>query len=61
VTNPPDGPASQPLSGLVFAARVGDATLRGVEPIELDDRDRISSCTVAARPRAALRVAQRQR
>ncbi|MDQ6806047.1 MAG: nuclear transport factor 2 family protein [Actinomycetota bacterium] len=43
-----------PLFGLVFEARVGDAALRGVDLIELDASDRISSFTVAARPMAAL-------
>lgn len=43
-----------PLFGLVFEAKVGDATLRGVDLIELDEHDRISSFTVAARPMAAL-------
>ena len=43
-----------PLYGLVFEATVGDATLRGVDLIELDEEDRISSFTVAVRPAAAL-------
>jgi limonene-1,2-epoxide hydrolase len=43
-----------PLYGLVFEARVGEATLRGVDLIELDDSDRISTFTVLARPVSAL-------
>ena len=43
-----------PLYGLVFEAKVGDATLRGVDLIELDDKDRISSFIVAVRPVGAL-------
>ncbi|HWE10353.1 MAG TPA: nuclear transport factor 2 family protein [Solirubrobacteraceae bacterium] len=44
----------RPLFGLVFEARVGDATLRGVDLLELDEADRISSFTVAVRPVTAL-------
>jgi hypothetical protein len=43
-----------PLFGLVFEARVGETTLRGVDLIELDEDDRISRFTVAVRPVAAL-------
>lgn len=43
-----------PLFGLVFEAKVGDSTLRGIDLIELDEHDRISTFTVAARPIAAL-------
>lgn len=46
------GPAS--LFGLVFEAKVGETTLSGVDLIELDENDGISSFTVAARPMAAL-------
>jgi len=42
------------LFGLVFEARVGDSTLRGIDLIELDEHDRISSFTVAVRPIAGL-------
>lgn len=42
------------LFGLVFEASVGDSTLRGIDLIELDEHDRISSFTVAARPIAGL-------
>ena len=42
------------LFGLVFEAKVGDATLRGVDLIELDDTDRIRTFQVAVRPIAAL-------
>lgn len=42
------------LFGLVFEAKVGAATVHGVDLIELDEHDRISSFTVAARPIAAL-------
>jgi hypothetical protein len=44
----------RPLFGLVFEAKVGEATLRGVDLIELDEADRISTFTVAARPVGAL-------
>ena len=40
--------------GLVFEARVGEETLRGVDPLELNEHDRIRSFTVLARPMAAL-------
>lgn len=43
-----------PLYGLVFEARVGDATLRDVGLLELDERDRIKTFTVMARPITAL-------
>jgi SnoaL-like domain len=42
------------LFGLVFEANVGDATLRGVDLIELDNTDRINTFQVAVRPIAAL-------
>lgn len=43
------------LFGLVFEARVGDADLRGVDLIELDnDVDQIATFTVLARPIAGL-------
>ena len=44
------------LIALVFEARVGEQTLRGVDLIELDDNDRIATFTVAARPVAAVRA-----
>jgi hypothetical protein len=40
----------KPLFGLVFEAKIGDSNLYGVDIIELDDDDRISSFTVLARP-----------
>ncbi len=43
-----------PLFALVFEATVGDATLGGVDLIELDEGDRISKFTVTARPMSAL-------
>ena len=43
-----------PLFGLVFEARIGDATLRGVDLLELDEQDRIKTFTVVARPIASL-------
>ena len=43
-----------PLFGLVFEAKIGDATLRGVDLVELDQNDRIRSFTVQARPMSAL-------
>lgn len=46
--------SGQPLFGLVFEARIGDATLQGVDLLELDEQDRITTFTVAARPIAAL-------
>ena len=42
------------LYGLVFEAKVGEATLRGVDLVTLDDLDRIVRFEVAARPMAAL-------
>jgi hypothetical protein len=42
------------LFALVFEAKVGDQTLRGVDLVELDDSDRISTFTVLARPMSAL-------
>lgn len=42
------------LFGLVFEAKVGEETMRGVDMIELDDRDRIITFTVFARPLTAL-------
>ncbi|HWF34734.1 MAG TPA: nuclear transport factor 2 family protein [Solirubrobacteraceae bacterium] len=49
-----DGVGETPLFGLVFEAKVGQATLRGVDLIELDGNDRISTFTVAVRPVGAL-------
>jgi hypothetical protein len=43
-----------PLFGLVFEAKIGDAALDGVDLIELDENDRITSFTVQARPMSAL-------
>jgi len=42
--------AGQDLFGLVFEAKVGDATLQGIDLVELDRHDRISGFTVMARP-----------
>lgn len=43
------------LFGLVFEARVGDAALRGVDLVEVDDAlDQITSFTVMLRPVAGL-------
>jgi hypothetical protein len=42
------------LYGLVFEARVGEANLRGVDLVELNEHDLISTFTVVARPMAAL-------
>ncbi|MDQ6777983.1 MAG: nuclear transport factor 2 family protein [Actinomycetota bacterium] len=42
------------LFGLVFEAKVGEETLRGVDLVQLDDSDRISTFTVMARPMQAL-------
>jgi len=47
-------PGRNPLFGLVFEAQIGDATLRGVDLVELDETDRICSFTVQARPISAL-------
>jgi hypothetical protein len=44
----------RPLFGLVFEAKIEDSTRYGVDIIELDDDDRISSFTVLARPIASL-------
>ena len=50
-----DQTAGQPgLFGLVFEATVGDATLRGVDLLELDEADRICSFMVTVRPVGAL-------
>jgi hypothetical protein len=46
--------AVQDLYGLVFEAKVGDATLHGIDLVELDRHDRISRFTVMARPVSAL-------
>jgi hypothetical protein len=46
--------AEAPLYGLVFEAKIGSATLRGVDLIEIDEHDRITRFEVAARPMAAL-------
>ena len=46
--------ADAPLYGLVFEAKIGTATLRGVDLIEIDEHDRITRFEVAARPMAAL-------
>ena len=43
-----------PLYGLVFEARIGEATLRGVDLVELSEQDLISTFTVMARPVASL-------
>jgi hypothetical protein len=43
-----------PLFGLVFEAKVGEATMRGVDLVELNDEDRIHTFTVVARPVATL-------
>lgn len=42
------------LFGLVFSARIGDATLEGVDLLELNDDGLISRFTVVARPLSAL-------
>lgn len=46
--------AETALFGLVFEAKVGGQTLRGVDLVELDEHDRIRSFTVMARPIPAL-------
>jgi hypothetical protein len=43
-----------PLYGLVFEARIGEDTLRGVDLVELSEQDLISTFTVMARPMASL-------
>lgn len=42
------------LYGLVFEATVGDAKLRGIDLVEVDEQDRIARFEVAARPIGAL-------
>jgi len=42
------------LFGLVFEARIGEAKLRGIDLIEINEQDRIARFEVAARPIAAL-------
>jgi hypothetical protein len=50
-----DGEAGEAtLFGLVFEAKVGDETLRGVDLLELDEQDQICRFTVMARPMSAL-------
>ncbi|MDQ6819057.1 MAG: nuclear transport factor 2 family protein [Actinomycetota bacterium] len=44
----------KPVFGLVYEAVVGDARLEGVDLLELDDRDRIASFRVSARPMSGL-------
>jgi hypothetical protein len=44
----------QALFALVFEAKVGAETLRGVDLLELDEHDQICTFTVLARPMAAL-------
>ncbi len=48
--------AEAPLYGLVFEAKIGTATVRGVDLLEIDEHDRITRFEVAARPMAALMV-----
>lgn len=48
------GAGNTRLFGLVFEAKVGEETLRGVDLLELNEHDRIGSFTVLARPMAAL-------
>ena len=43
-----------PVFALVFEARVGHEILRGVDLLQVDDRDRICRFTVMARPIPAL-------
>lgn len=50
-----DTSASDPtVFGLVFEARVGGESLQGVDPVQLDEHDRIRAFTVMARPLTAL-------
>ncbi len=42
------------LFGLVFEARIGEAKLRGIDLLEINEQDRIARFEVAARPIAAL-------
>jgi SnoaL-like protein len=49
-----DSPGQRALYGLVFEARIGTATLRGVDLIELGAGDLITRFEVAARPIGAL-------
>ncbi len=50
-----DGSSNEPqLYGLVFEAKIGEATLRGVDLLEIDSNDRITKFEVAARPISAL-------
>jgi len=46
--------SNRQLFALVFEARIGDKRMRGVDLIEVDDRDLISSFVVLARPLDAL-------
>lgn len=45
-----DTASGEPLFGMVFEARIGNATLHGVDLLELDEHDRIKTFTVMARP-----------
>jgi hypothetical protein len=47
-------PDQRALYGLVFEARIGTANLRGVDLVEVDERDLITRLEVAARPISAL-------
>jgi hypothetical protein len=47
-------PEKPRLFGLVFEAKVGQHTLRGVDLVELDESDQICTFTVMARPIASL-------
>lgn len=49
-----ESPDQRALYGLVFEAKIGPARLRGVDLIELDERDLIARFEVAARPIGAL-------
>lgn len=49
-----DTTSDEPLFGMVFEARIGNATLHGVDLLELDEHDRIRTFTVTARPIASL-------
>ena len=46
--------SGEPLFGLAFEARIGDAALQGVDLLDLDEHDRIKTFTVMARPVGSL-------
>lgn len=44
------------IQAFVFRARIGDHVLEGIDLLEVNDRDKIATITVLARPLAALQA-----